>query len=90
MAVTASPQSEPQVERRGRCRRGFSQPPAGRHAVEITGLAPLRGGAIQENWALDAHFIGGVLAGDQRLAPAHGGPDRACPRASIDCRNSRC
>jgi aminoglycoside phosphotransferase (APT) family kinase protein len=35
--------------------------------VEIIELAPLRGGAIQENWAIDGHFSGGSLAGDQRL-----------------------
>jgi aminoglycoside phosphotransferase (APT) family kinase protein len=66
MAVTASPQSEPQVERRAGLAR-FLAAASRADAVEITGLAPLRGGAIQENWALDAHFIGGVLAGDQRL-----------------------
>jgi aminoglycoside phosphotransferase (APT) family kinase protein len=66
MADTASPQSEPQVERRAGLARFLAA--AGRaHAVEITGLAPLRGGAIQENWAVDAHFTGGVLVGDQRL-----------------------
>jgi aminoglycoside phosphotransferase (APT) family kinase protein len=35
--------------------------------VEITGLKPLRGGSLQENWGLDAHFSGGALDGDQRL-----------------------
>ena len=35
--------------------------------VEITALAPLRGGAIQENWAVDARFFGGRLDGDERL-----------------------
>ena len=38
--------------------RGFSPPRVGAAAVEITGLAPLRGGAIQENWAVDARFFG--------------------------------
>ena len=28
---------------------------------------PLRGGALQENWGLDARFSGGVLDGQQRL-----------------------
>ena len=36
-------------------------------AVEIVGLAPLQGGAIQENWAIEAHFSGGTLAGEQQL-----------------------
>jgi aminoglycoside phosphotransferase (APT) family kinase protein len=40
---------------------------SGANAVEVTALAPLRGGAIQENWAIDAHLSGGSLAGDQRL-----------------------
>jgi aminoglycoside phosphotransferase (APT) family kinase protein len=34
---------------------------------EITGLAPLAGGSIQENWGLDAQFSGGSLDGAQRL-----------------------
>src|SRR5215467_3206737 len=40
---------------------------SGAAEVEVSGLAPLRGGAIQENWAVDARFFGGLLAGDQRL-----------------------
>jgi aminoglycoside phosphotransferase (APT) family kinase protein len=36
-------------------------------AVEITTLARLRGGALQENWGLDARFSGGALDGEQRL-----------------------
>src|SRR5207247_2982268 len=36
-------------------------------AVEISALMPLRGGAIRQNWGLDANFLGGALAGDQRL-----------------------
>jgi len=35
--------------------------------VEITALSPLRGGALQENWGLDARFSGGALGGEQRL-----------------------
>jgi hypothetical protein len=31
------------------------------------GLHPLRGGALQENWGLDAHFPGGTLDGQQQL-----------------------
>jgi len=66
MADTASRQSEPQVERRAGLARFLATASQGR-AVEIAGLAPLRGGAIQENWAVDAHFTDGVLAGYQRL-----------------------
>ncbi len=40
---------------------------SGAGACEITALAPLAGGSIQENWGLDAHFAGGALAGAQRL-----------------------
>jgi aminoglycoside phosphotransferase (APT) family kinase protein len=40
---------------------------SGASAVEITGLELLPGGAIQENWGLDAEFTGGRLAGTQRL-----------------------
>jgi aminoglycoside phosphotransferase (APT) family kinase protein len=35
--------------------------------VEITALSPLKGGALQENWGLDARFSGGTLDGEQRL-----------------------
>src|SRR4051812_23077024 len=35
--------------------------------VDIARLAPMRGGAIQENWSIDARFYGGPLASDQRL-----------------------
>jgi aminoglycoside phosphotransferase (APT) family kinase protein len=66
MAGTASPQSD---DLRGRCAAlaRFLAAASGASAVEITELAPLRGGAIQENWAVDAHFSEGPLAGDQRL-----------------------
>ncbi len=40
---------------------------SGARACEITDLAPLSGGAIQENWGLDARFSGGVLDGEQHL-----------------------
>ncbi len=40
---------------------------SGAEVAEITALAPLRGGAIQENWAVDARFSGGAFAGKQRL-----------------------
>jgi aminoglycoside phosphotransferase (APT) family kinase protein len=66
MADTASRQSEPQVERRAGLAR-FLAAASRADAVEIAALAPLRGGAIQENWAIDAHFAGGALAGNQQL-----------------------
>jgi aminoglycoside phosphotransferase (APT) family kinase protein len=41
---------------------------SGATACEITGLTPLSGGSIQENWGIDARFSGGGrLDGDQRL-----------------------
>ena len=39
----------------------------GAEAVDIARIALLAGGAIQENWAIDAEFDGGRLAGAQRL-----------------------
>src|SRR6516225_8271289 len=66
MADTASPQSDPRRERRAALGR-FLAAASRASTVEIIELAPLRGGAIQENWAIDGHFSGGSLAGDQRL-----------------------
>jgi aminoglycoside phosphotransferase (APT) family kinase protein len=66
MAGTASPPSDPQRERRTALAR-FLAAASRASGVEIIGLAPLRGGAVQENWAMDAHFAGGVLAGHQQL-----------------------
>ncbi|HML11301.1 MAG TPA: phosphotransferase [Stellaceae bacterium] len=39
----------------------------GAETVEISRIALLAGGAIQENWAIDAEFDGGSLAGSRRL-----------------------
>src|SRR6266702_3560496 len=36
-------------------------------AVEVTALAPLRGGAIQENWAVDLAIEGGQRPGRHAL-----------------------
>jgi aminoglycoside phosphotransferase (APT) family kinase protein len=66
MAGTASPQSDPRRERHAALTR-FLAAVSQASAVDITRLAPLRGGAIQENWAIEAHFIDGSLAGEQRL-----------------------
>jgi aminoglycoside phosphotransferase (APT) family kinase protein len=61
--------AEPEVaerERRSALAR-FLAGASGAATCEITALAPLAGGAIQENWGLDARFDGGRLAGAQRL-----------------------
>ena len=63
MAGTASLRSE---LRRAALSRFLATASAAR-TVEITGLSPLRGGALQENWGLDARFCGGALDGEQRL-----------------------
>src|SRR6516225_6024862 len=63
MAGTASPRSE---QRRAAVARFLAFASAAR-TVEITALSPLRGGALQENWGLDARFSGGALDGEQRL-----------------------
>src|SRR5690242_6880243 len=69
MGVTASPRSDPPPDDDGRraALACFIACAAGAGAAEITSLAPLRGGAIQENWAVDARFSGGRLPGEQRL-----------------------
>ena len=61
MAGTASPRSDP-----ARLTR-FLAASSGADTVEITGLQPLRGGSVQENWGLGARFAGGALDGDQQL-----------------------
>src|SRR5271166_1993943 len=63
MVGTASPRSEP---RRAALARFLACASAAR-TVEIRALSPLRGGALQENWGLDARFSGGALDGEQRL-----------------------
>src|SRR4051812_6333544 len=72
MEATASRQSDPPqglgtAQDRHACLARFLKTVSGARAVEITDLVPMRGGAIQENWAVDAAFSGGTLAGDQRL-----------------------
>jgi aminoglycoside phosphotransferase (APT) family kinase protein len=72
MAGTGSPRSEPRAagaaaeDRRAALAR-FLAEASDAATVEVTGLTPLRGGAIQENWAVDARFSGGAFAGEQRL-----------------------
>jgi len=65
MAGTASLRSE--LPRRACALAEFLAAAGGAKAVSVTGLKPLQGGALQENWALDARFSGGALDGDQRL-----------------------
>ena len=64
MAGTGSPLSDP--PRTGALGE-FLAAAGGAQAIEITALTRLRGGALQENWGLDARFSGGVLDGQQRL-----------------------
>ena len=61
MAATPLPRSDPTRLAR------FLAEANGADRVEITALELLPGGAIQENWGLDAVFAGGRLAGAQRL-----------------------
>jgi aminoglycoside phosphotransferase (APT) family kinase protein len=63
MAGTASPRSEDRLVPLAR----FLAAASGAAAVEIVAMEPLAGGAIQENWGIDARFEGGALAGRQRL-----------------------
>jgi aminoglycoside phosphotransferase (APT) family kinase protein len=61
MAGMASPRSDP-----ARLAQ-FLAAASGAVAVEITGIWPLRGGSVQQNWGFDARFSGGALEGDQQL-----------------------
>jgi aminoglycoside phosphotransferase (APT) family kinase protein len=57
----------PLLEDRRSALARFLAAASGANSVNITGLELLPGGAIQENWGLDAEFAGGRLAGKQRL-----------------------
>jgi aminoglycoside phosphotransferase (APT) family kinase protein len=61
MAGTASPRFDP-----ARLAQ-FLAAASGAAVVEITGMQPLRGGSLQQNWGFDARFSGGTLEGDHRL-----------------------
>jgi aminoglycoside phosphotransferase (APT) family kinase protein len=67
MAVTALPRSEASLADRQRALAEFLKEASGADAVEIARLELLNGGAIQENWGVDASFEGGRLSGSQRL-----------------------
>src|SRR5262245_59633890 len=67
MAATASPRSElSPVDRRDVLARCFAVA-TGAERVDIAAIELLSGGAIQENWGIDAVFVGGRPAGRQRL-----------------------
>jgi aminoglycoside phosphotransferase (APT) family kinase protein len=67
MAATALPQSEAGLGDRQRALADFLATASGAVGVEITRLELLPGGAIQENWGIDASFEGGRLVGPRRL-----------------------
>src|SRR5271156_6545095 len=65
MVATALPRSDPSA---GTATLAcFLAEASGANSVAITGLELLPGGAIQENWGIDAEFAGGPFAGPQRL-----------------------
>src|SRR6185312_6248001 len=67
MAATALPRSEAGPGDRQRALAQFLADASGAGAVEIGRIELLAGGAIQENWGIDAEFDGGRLSGRQRL-----------------------
>jgi aminoglycoside phosphotransferase (APT) family kinase protein len=67
MAVTALRRSEASPVDRQRSLADFLAMASGAETAAITRLELLAGGAIQENWGIDAEFEGGRLSGRQRL-----------------------
>jgi aminoglycoside phosphotransferase (APT) family kinase protein len=67
MAATALPRSETGLGDRQFTLAEFLKAASGADAVEMARIALLPGGAIQENWAIDAEFDSGWLSGAQRL-----------------------
>ena len=67
MAATALPRSSCRPADRHRGLAQFLTETTGAERVEIGRVALLAGGAIEENWAIDAEFNGGRLSGVQRL-----------------------
>ena len=67
MAATALPRSNSGPADHQLALARFLAEASGADAVEIGRIALLAGGAIQENWAIDAEFDGGRLSGMQRL-----------------------
>ncbi len=77
MAATALPRSEFSADLSALAR--FLAAASGASRVAIGGLELLPGGAIQENWGLDAEFAGGRLAGKQRLVLRTDAPTGIAP-----------
>jgi aminoglycoside phosphotransferase (APT) family kinase protein len=67
MAATALLRSEVSLADRQFALATFLKEASGADAIEIARLELLNGGAIQENWGVDASFEGGRLSGSQRL-----------------------
>src|SRR6202046_4964042 len=67
MAATALPRAEAGLGDLQRALADFLRAASGADAVEIGRLELLPGGAIQENWGIDASFDGGRFSGPQRL-----------------------
>ncbi len=67
MAATALPRSEVGLGDRQFALAEFLKAQTGAAAVEFARIELLSGGAIQENWGVDANFEGGPLPGAQRL-----------------------
>lgn len=73
MAIGAIDLREAEPQRR---LAGFVARAAGAESVTVLGTAPLRGGAIQENWAVDLAVTGGPAAGRQALVLRTDAPSR--------------
>src|SRR5215469_697339 len=67
MAATALLRSDAGLGDRQFALADFLSTETGAECVEIGRLELLSGGAIQENWGIDASFDGGLLSGTQRL-----------------------
>jgi len=65
MAATALPRSEFSADLSALAH--FLAETSGANSIDINRLELLSGGAIQQNWGFDAEFLGGDLAGTQRL-----------------------
>jgi len=65
MAATALPRSDQSADLQALAR--FLAAASGASGARVAGLELLSGGAIQENWGVDAEFVEGRLAGAQRL-----------------------
>jgi aminoglycoside phosphotransferase (APT) family kinase protein len=61
------PRSDAGLGDRQRALAQFLKTASGAESVEISRVELLAGGAIQENWGIDASFEGGALSGTQRL-----------------------